>query len=309
MIFENIYEKLFYETLYIRLVEEKIIQLHPSDKIQSPVHLSIGQEPIAVGICNNLTKEDMLFCTYRSHAYYLAKGGNLKEMFAELYGKVTGTCRGKAGSMHLTSPEVNLMGTSAVVSSTIPHAIGAALAARLLNKDQITVTIFGDGATEEGVYHESLNFAALHQLPVLFVCEDNGLAAYTREDIRQSYSILEQAKLYGIATWQVLEGYDLEYIYNITKLAIETIKRDGKPQFIWFNTYRYKEHVGINEDHNLPCRSIEEYNYWKSNDSLLQNNDLVDKFCDNIMVEINEAVKFAEESSEPSLDHLYTNVI
>jgi pyruvate dehydrogenase E1 component alpha subunit len=123
---------LLYEALRIRLVEERVIELYPTDKIQSPVHLSIGQESVAVGVCRPLTRRDLLFCSYRSHAFYLAKGGDLREMFAELYGKVTGCGRGKAGSMHLAAPDVGLMGASAVVASTIPHAVGAALAAKRL---------------------------------------------------------------------------------------------------------------------------------------------------------------------------------
>ena len=139
-----LYDQLFYRSLLIRKFEEKIIELYPSDKIQSPVHLSIGQEAVAVGVCSNLTNNDLLFGTYRSHAYYIAKGGKLTEMMAELYGKVTGSSKGKAGSMHLADPHVGMMGSSAVVASTIPHAVGAALATRNLKKDQIIVSVFGD---------------------------------------------------------------------------------------------------------------------------------------------------------------------
>jgi len=309
MIFQNTFEKIFYDALRIRLVEEKIIELFPDDKIQSPVHLSIGQEPIAVGICNNLKQEDYLFSTYRSHAYYLAKGGDLKTMFAELYGKSTGNCCGKAGSMHLTAPEVNLMGTSALVASTIPHAVGAALAAKLLNKEHIIVTVFGDGATEEGVYHESLNFAGLHQLPILFICEDNGLASYTKKEKRQDYSLIEQASLYSITTWELYEGYDLDKVDIIAKLAIEAVRSNRKPHFIWFNTYRYKEHVGISEDHNLSIRDTTEYNLWKSHDPLIQNTELINKFSSIIKEEIEEAVEFAENSPYPKLYDLYMGVI
>ena len=162
MNFPNLYEDLFYKALRIRLVEECVIELYPSDKIQSPVHLSIGQEAVAVGVCQSLRPTDLLFCSYRSHAFYLAKGGDLDQMMAELYGKVTGCCEGKGGSMHLAAPEVGLMGASAIVASTIPHAVGAALAAKRLNKGHVIVAAFGDGATDEGAYHESLNFAVLH---------------------------------------------------------------------------------------------------------------------------------------------------
>lgn len=136
-------------SLKIRLVEEKIIELYPSDKIQSPVHLSIGQEAVAAGICHPLQLKDLLFCSYRSHAFFIAKGGNLRSMFAELYGKVTGCNQGKAGSMHLAEPSIGLMGSSAVVASTISHAVGAAMAAKILNKEQVILSVFGDGATDE----------------------------------------------------------------------------------------------------------------------------------------------------------------
>ncbi len=190
MLFTNIYEELFFLALKIRLVEEKVIELYPSDKIQSPVHLSIGQEAVAVGVCRSLTPSDLLFSSYRGHAFYMAKGGDLRAMFAELCGKVTGCCEGKGGSMHLAAPEVGMMGASAIVASTIPHAVGAALAAKLLKKEQVIVAVFGDGAVDEGVYHESLNIAALHALPVIFLFENNGLAVHSRMADRHSFNVL-----------------------------------------------------------------------------------------------------------------------
>ena len=167
---DPLYKPLFEQALKIRLVEEDIIARYHTDKIQSPVHLSIGQEAVAVGICHSLSDHDLLFSTYRSHAFYLAKGGNLNAMMAELYGRVDGCCQGKGGSMHLAAPEVGFVGTSAVVASSISNAVGSALAAKLLNKEQLNVVVFGDGATEEGSYHESLNYASLHQVPVIFIC-------------------------------------------------------------------------------------------------------------------------------------------
>src|SRR5215469_12682757 len=181
------FEALFRECLRIRLVEEKIIELYPSDRIQSPVHLSIGQEAVAVGTCETLRPTDLLFATYRSHAFYLAKGGDLNRMFAELYGRIDGLAKGKAGSMHLAAPDVGMMGSSAVVATNLPHAAGAALAARNRRTDQVIVCAFGDGATEEGVYHETLNFVALMQLPVVLLCENNGLAVHASQKERQSY--------------------------------------------------------------------------------------------------------------------------
>ena len=181
---------LLYNCLRIRLVEQRIAELYPTDLIQSPVHLSIGQEAVAVGVCANLQVDDWVFINYRGHAFYLAKGGPLPEFFAELMGRRTGLSKGKAGSMHLAAPEVGVIGASAVVASTISHAVGAALAAKIRRQSgRIFVANFGDGATEQGVFHESLNFASLHRLPVLFLCEDNGLAVHSSVRERQSYDL------------------------------------------------------------------------------------------------------------------------
>jgi len=185
--------------LRVRLVEEKIIGLYPSDLIQSPVHLSIGQEAVAVGSCAAMEEEDLLFPNYRGHAYYLARGAPLGEFFAELMGRITGVSKGKAGSMHLAAPNHGVMGASAVVASTISHAVGAALAAGIRGqKGRVFVTVFGDGATEQGVFFESLNFAALHKLPVLFLCEDNSLAVHTSIADRQAFSLELVAQAFGV---------------------------------------------------------------------------------------------------------------
>ena len=189
MEYTEIFKKLFYEALRIRLVEEKIIELYPSDLIQSPVHLSVGQESVAVGVCANLNTEDWIFINYRGHAFYLAKGGPLPEFFAELMGKKSGQSKGKAGSMHLASPKQGIMGASAVVGSTISHAVGAALISKVKNENKIFIANFGDGALEQGVFHESLNFASLYKTPVLFLCEDNNLAVHSPKKERQSFSL------------------------------------------------------------------------------------------------------------------------
>ncbi|SRR5579883_3189889 len=303
------YEKLFYQALRIRLVEERIIDLYPSDKIQSPVHLSIGQEAVAVGVCQPLRETDWLFGSYRSHAFYLAKGGDLRSMFAELYGKLTGGSQGKAGSMHLTAPEVGFMGSSAVVASSIPHAIGAALAAKRLQKDQLVVAVFGDGATEQGVYHESLNFAALHQLPVILVCENNQLAVHSALEARQSYSILDHAKTYGIPTSKVLEGYDLVKVQTAFADVVQQVKRSQAPHWIEIQTYRYKEHVGPGDDYAAGYRSLQTLHDWQARDPLLLDQALVERFKPAIVKEIDDAVAFAEASPVPGREHLLTDVI
>src|SRR5262249_31415371 len=152
--------------------------VYPTDKIKSPVHLSIGQEAVSVGVCAALEPRDVVFGSYRGHALYLAKGGSLQAMIAELYGKATGCTRGKGGSMHLIAPDHGLMGTSAVVGTPIANAVGYAYALRYRRSDAIVASFFGDGATEEGVFAESLNFAVLKELPILFVCENNQYAIH-----------------------------------------------------------------------------------------------------------------------------------
>ena len=295
--------------LRIRLVEERIIELYPSDKIQSPVHLSIGQEMVAVGVCHSLTPRDLLFCSYRSHAFYLAKGGDLGEMFAELYGKVSGCGRGKAGSMHLAAPDVGLMGASAVVASVIPHAVGAALAAKRLGKEHTIVAVFGDGATEEGVYHESLNFAALHALPVIFVCENNGLAVHARQAARQAYRIVDLAKVYGIHATAVANGHDPVKVHCALVGAVRRARRTGKPQLLEVRTCRYREHVGPGEDIAAGYRSAHEIEEWKARDPLILEAARLAPDRARIVAEIDAAVEFAERSPWPDKAELLADVL
>jgi TPP-dependent pyruvate/acetoin dehydrogenase alpha subunit len=309
MTFASVNEELFYKALRIRMVEARIVELYPGDKIQSPVHLSIGQEAVAVGACQSLKPTDLLFASYRNHAFYLAKGGDLQAMFAELYGKVTGCAGGKAGSMHLLAPEVGLMGSSAVVASTIPHAVGAALVAKRRKHEQVIVAVFGDGATEEGVYHESLNFSALHKLPIVFLCENNGLAVHSALSARQSYRIIEHARSYGLPVVCVPEGYDFMKVYETFSGIVDHVRQHRTPYFIEIQTYRYKEHVGPGEDHHAGYRSREEFEAWKAKDQLILNRKLADRYCPIILQEIDEAVAFAEASPCPGGEHLLSDVL
>lgn len=305
---DELYSRLFRTALLIRLVEERIIELYPSDRIQSPVHLSIGQEAVAVGVCDALRPDDIVFATYRSHGFYIAKGGRLDTMFAELYGRIGGGAKGKAGSMHLSAPEVGLMGSSAVVASTIPHAVGAALSFKRRRSSRIAVTVFGDGATEEGVYHESLNFAALMKAPVLFLCEDNGLAVHSFRHVRQSYSLLKHAQTYGIATRRIEEGWDMLAVREATLEAVERV-RAGEPFVLEIATSRYKEHVGVGEDFHFQYRTRDAVDAWKQRDPLVVDTALVDALRPELMREIEAAVAFAEKSPAPGLDELLTDII
>jgi TPP-dependent pyruvate/acetoin dehydrogenase alpha subunit len=305
---DELYRRLFRTSLLIRLVEERIIDLYPSDRIQSPVHLSIGQEAVAVGVCDALRPDDLVFATYRSHGFYIAKGGNLDAMFAELYGRMGGVSKGKAGSMHLSAPDVGLMGSSAVVASSIPHAVGAALSFKRRGTSQIAIAVFGDGATEEGVYHESLNFAALMKVPVLFICEDNGLAVHSFRHIRQSYSLVKHAETFGIASRRLDEGWDMLAVRQATLQAAERV-RAGEPFVLEIATARYKEHVGVGDDFHFGYRGQAEIDAWKARDPLLTDKKLVEAMKPEIEREIEKAVAFAEGSPAPGRSELLTDVI
>ena len=305
---EDVYRRLFRTALLIRLVEERIIELYPSDRIQSPVHLSIGQEAVAVGVCDALAADDLVFATYRSHGFYIAKGAPLDLMFAELYGRIGGISGGKAGSMHLAAPEVGLMGSSAVVASTIPHAVGAALSFKRRGSPRIAVAVFGDGATEEGVYHESLNFASLMKAPVLFVCEDNGLAVHSHRRIRQSYSLVQHAATFGISGLRLEEGWDMLAIREATLKAVAHV-RAGQPFLLEIVTSRYKEHVGTGEDFHAGYRGQDAVDAWKKRDPLITDTRMVEMLQPEIERDIAAAVAFAEASPAPGLAQLLTDII
>jgi TPP-dependent pyruvate/acetoin dehydrogenase alpha subunit len=306
--FNSSYEELFYQSLRIRLVEQKIIELYPSDKIQSPVHLSIGQESVAVTLCSQLRDDDWVFINYRGHAFYLAKKGPMPELFAELFGKRTGLSKGKAGSMHLADPKHGLMGSSAVVGSTISHAVGAALASKIRGEKRVFVAVFGDGATEQGVYHESLNFASLHKLPILFLCENNGLAVHASLAERQSYNLLAHARSYGIESTLIEESYNFTELSDFFSLSIEKIREHSLPLLVEVKTCRYKEHVGTSDDFQAGYRSIQEVRDWQLKDPLINDKTLIDKFIPFIQKEIDMAVIFAEESPFPTIDDLLTDI-
>jgi TPP-dependent pyruvate/acetoin dehydrogenase alpha subunit len=298
------------ECLRIRMIEEKIIELYPSDLIQSPVHLSIGQEAVAVGVCAHLKKTDWVFINYRGHAFYLAKGGPLPAFFAELMGRRTGLSKGKAGSMHLAAPEQGIIGASAVVASTISHAVGAALATKIKKEfGRVFVANFGDGAMEQGVFHESLNFASLQNVPVLFLCEDNGLAVHTDIVSRQSFNIEALVRAYGIPFMEFTRGYDPEAVSAAAFKAIDHVRTHQSPYFLKIKTCRYREHVGPGEDFWGGYRSEEELADWKANDPLIRYADELEKYKPEIKAEIEAAVEFAMSSPFPTEEDLLTDVL
>ena len=300
----NLVEKAF----FIRRIEEKIIEIYPTDLVQSPLHLSIGQESLAVGVCSNLSKEDQLFTTYRSHAYYLAKGGNLKAFMAELMGRKTGCCHGKGGSMHLADSSVNFMGTSAIVASTLPHAVGAAYANLIHNKSNIVVCVIGDGAADAGIYHESLNFASLHNLPIVFVIEDNDLAVHTTKKERQSFDLEKHAEAYGFLTYSLNDTQDPDAVSKFMQSIYLEVKTKKKAAWVKLKAFRYKEHVGISEDFEAGYRSKNDYLAWSAKDPLITKKFEIETIS-KINLEIDQAIEFAKNSPFPELADLYTDVI
>lgn len=305
-------EELYRRLYRVRRVEERIAEVYPTDVIQSPIHLSIGQEAISVGVCAALRPQDVVFGTYRGHALYLAKGGDLKKMLAELYGKVTGCAGGKAGSMHLVDMSAGVMGMSAIVGTTIPLAVGHAYADKLRGTDRVSVCFFGDGATEEGVFYESVNFAVLHELPVLFVCENNGYAVHSPISERQATGIMERVRGLGVRLMAHL-GFRIGIIQmrgEIQDLLCRMTAMHQGPAFIECETYRWREHVGPNEDYNTGYRSRDELQPWRERDQVTL---LAHKFsplkcmriAQEIEAEIDEAFAFAEESPLPAARDLY----
>lgn len=310
---------LYRRMLLIRKTEEKIVELYPEQEIRCPTHLSIGQEAAAAGVCAALRADDRIFSTHRCHAHYLAKGGELRPMFAELYGRQSGCAKGKGGSMHLAQPELGIMGASAIVGGTIPIAVGSALAAQLLKLDRVAVAFFGDGAVEQGAFHESLNFAALRKLPALFVCENNFYATHSHQSARQpADNIHERAAGYALPGVRV-DGTDVRAVYEAATVAVERARSGGGPTLLEIRAYRWKEHVGPNFDYALGYRTQEELESWMQRCPIRRFKEYLvgaglcgERELSNIAAdldrEISEAVRFGKESPQPALAEMVNDV-
>jgi len=253
---------LYRDMLRIRRVEEAIAERYAAQEMRCPVHLSIGQEAVAAGVCAALTRQDGIFSSHRAHAHYLAKGGSLTAMLAEIYGMADGCCRGVGGSMHLIDLEAGFLGAVPIVGATVPLAVGAAWAARLRGEDRVIAVFFGDGTFEEGVVYESINFAVLHQLPVLFVCENNLYACYTRLSARQA-----NRSIHGVAAAcgckaMTADGNDALAVFDAASLAVAELRMGGSPVFLECSTYRWREHCGPNIDDALGYRPEAEVATW-----------------------------------------------
>lgn len=311
---------LFYSMLRIRLVEEQIAAYYPEQEMRCPVHLSIGQEAVAAGVCANLTNGDYVLSNHRSHDHYLAKGGSLTAMMAEIFGKKDGCTRGKGGSMHLVDLKAGFLGAVPIVGSTIPIAAGVALGTLMKGEKKITAVFFGDGTIEEGVFHEALNFAALKKLPLLFVCENNLYSVYSPLTVRQpsNREIVSIARGHGVESFQS-NGNDVLDVYHQTQKAVDTIKKSGGPVFLEFSTYRWREHCGPNYDNTLGYRTEEEFLLWKEQCPIerfkhyLINKKMIDSgfvedMSKKIRKEIQSAINFAKNSDFPNKKELFEGI-
>jgi TPP-dependent pyruvate/acetoin dehydrogenase alpha subunit len=309
--------RLFRSLLFIRRAEEIIMQHYPENEMTTPMHMSMGQEAVPVAICAAVGDAAQVISSYRSHAAFLARTGDLVGLLAEFYGRVAGCAEGKGGSMHLSSPERGHLCSTAIVGAGLPVAAGAAFAAKRLGTGNIVTVFFGDGAVEEGSFWETMNIGKLKRLPIIFICEDNGYAVHTPPHARQSLASLRS----------LVESFDMEYVYddsndveslyNKARHAADVINRTGGPVFFHARCYRYLEHVGIGCDLNEGYRSREEFEHWKQRDCIgLQRRRLIESGYEEQVMAIeseidaivHDALRTARMSPPPGPERLFHGV-
>ncbi|MHA1266538.1 MAG: thiamine pyrophosphate-dependent dehydrogenase E1 component subunit alpha [Candidatus Helarchaeota archaeon] len=293
----------------IRKFEEAAIKFARRGKILGFVHPYIGEEAVAVGACSTLRKDDYITSTHRGHGHIIAKGGDVKAMMAELWGKETGICRGLGGSMHIADTDLGILGANGIVGGGVPISIGAGLSAAYRGTDQVTICFFGDGASNQGTFHESLNLAALWKLPVVFVCENNLYAFFTPQYVHQSIKdIAVRAQGYDIPS-EIVDGMDVVKVFEAVSKAVQRAREGKGPSLIECKTYRFKGHAEGDPDAGL-YRSKEELEEWKKRDPIqlfqkrlkeeyqVSEEDLA-QLEETIAAEIKEAINFAKKSPFP----------
>jgi len=302
----------------IRICEERIAELVEERAVGTPCHLSIGQEAIAAGVCAALTRDDYVWGGHRSHGHYLAKGGDLRAMMAEILGRKTGCCEGRGGSMHLFASEVGILGTVPLVAATIPLAAGAALAAKMRGDSRVSVSFFGDGAIEEGHCHETMNLAALYKLPVVFVCENNLYASHMGLlERRAEDNIPQVAAAHGMPGARI-DGNDARAVYQAATEAVTRARGGDGPTLLECRTFRWRGHVGPSWDIDVGVQRKDELKDWLPRDPIPRlRNWLVERGCDAgelaaidaaAGAEVTEAVEFARSSPFPRPDELTEHV-
>lgn len=316
----DISKQLLFQMKRIRFVEQEIARRYPEGKMRCPTHLSVGQEAVAAAVGLALKQRDMVVSGHRAHAHYLGKGGNLKAMIAEIYGKASGCSHGKGGSMHLIDESVGFMGSTAIVGGTVPVGVGLGYGMKVTKSDQVSCVFHGDAAVETGAFFESVNFAVLKKLPVLFVCENNLYSVYSPLSVRQpeGRSIATLVAGFGMPT-SSRDGNDAVKVYAEVFEAISEIRAGGGPRLVEFFTYRWLEHCGPSYDNYIGYRSESEFHEWQAKDPIsrlqkaMLDNSIVTKrglelMNYNIAREVEEAFTFAEESPMPSADSAYTDL-
>ena len=309
----HLLENLYRTMVRIRLCEESFIEPILNRDVLCPCHLYSGEEAVATGICASLTDRDYIFGNHRSHGHYLAKGGSMRAMAAEIYCRETGCSRGRGGSMHLIDPDVGILGVAPIVAGTISLAVGAALASSIRKDGRVAVSFFGDGATGEGVLYESLNFAALKKLPIIFACENNLYATHMPiRDCRVNRNIYEIAQPFGIENRQI-DGNDVLQVYEAGLYAVKKCRDGAGPVFLECLTYRFRGHVGPDDNiqgAHTDIRPKEEVEQWFQKDPIknfekyLVSQSLIDDQTLNairteVEKEIADAHHFARSSSSP----------
>jgi TPP-dependent pyruvate/acetoin dehydrogenase alpha subunit len=310
--------RMYKTMLRIRMCEESLIDPILKGEVKCPVHLYSGEEAIATGVCAALSKTDYVFGTHRSHGHYLAKGGKLRELIAEIYGKDTGCSKGRGGSMHIIDPERGILGAVPIVAGTISLAVGSALASRLRQEKRVSVSFFGDGAAGEGVLYESINFAALKRLPIIFACENNLYSTHMPiRECRPKNNIFKIGGPFGISSFRI-NGNDVLEVYEVAKKAVDVCRRNGGPVFIEFMTYRLRGHVGPDDNIqgvHTDIRPGKEIEKWIKKDPVIKfqnflleekivKKESLEEIRQKIEKEVKDAYIFAKESPYPRKSEL-----
>jgi TPP-dependent pyruvate/acetoin dehydrogenase alpha subunit len=313
-------KKLLFQMKRIRLIEEEISRRYFDNTMRCPVHLSVGQEGVAAAVGTALDRNDLAVSGHRAHAHYLGKGGDVKAMLAEIYGKASGCSRGKGGSMHLIDESAGFMGSTAIVGGTVPVGVGLAYGIRLDRSRKISCIFHGDAVVETGVFFESVNFSVLKNLPVLFICENNLYSVYSPLSVRQpsGRSIAKMVSGLGIKV-DSGDGNDVWEVYEKTICAINEIRAGKGPRFLEFSTYRWLEHCGPNFDNHIGYRTEAEYLEWKSKEpiarfesKLLRNNVITNReiilMDAALTAEIEDAFFYAEAAPMPEPADAFTDL-
>ena len=302
----------------IRIFEEEAGKLMENGKVPGALHLYVGQEAVAAGVMVHLTDADQITSTHRGHGHLIAKGGQFKEMYAELYGKATGYCKGMGGSMHISNLDIGILGANGIVAGGPPIAMGAAFSNKYRGTDQVAATFFGDGASNEGSFHEAANMAALYKLPCLFVCENNGFGEYTSQKRHQAIrDVADRAAGYGMPG-VIVDGMDVIAVYEAAGEAIDRARRGEGPTLLECKTYRYYDHVGV-RGMGIAYRSKDEVEEWKQRDAIrllegqlaeqdVLSSDAAAAIHERVRAEALEAIEWAEASPYPAVDDLLADV-